>query len=449
MSEHAKDGVAASFTKMIQDDRKKKRNTELANQILGSGRRSSAPGAVSNRRGGGPNNSLASRVGVQKVMKPGRPTGRPTSNHHFNYYNSKPANGPAPRQNTNSRNARDVTNLSYLRGSGGARGGRTASHLQIDRRNRLANAVEQDVAVNGTSAQFNIRGGPQASGLGGMGAGMNIRGMASNGPFTVIASNFAPGTTARDVESAMAPIGQDILGCVLLADVPTVIAELVFAKREGAENVIATFNNQRADGRLLYVYMKGGGPSLTHGKTFKPTPVSQKPASRASPSSSNTPTINPGLTATQANESHILGASREPASEPAIPDSSSSFPRNETSSQTQQHSDSGRNLNDEQDREMMDVDQAPAPPTGPSNSRTNGRGGSTRPRDDYDDRRRNDRDYNSRGRYQDNRGYSGYSARDSRYDRGPRQSYGRDYRSGGMYSDRMYSSGGGRSYGGR
>ena len=77
---------------------------------------------------------------------------------------------------------------------------------------------------------------------------MNIRGMASNGPFAVIASNFAPGTTARDVESAMAPIGQDILGCVLLADVPTVIAELVFAKREGAENVIATFNNQRVRG---------------------------------------------------------------------------------------------------------------------------------------------------------------------------------------------------------
>jgi hypothetical protein len=42
----------------------------------------------------------------------------------------------------------------------------------------------------------------------------------------------------------MGPVGGEMIACNLLTSNPTVIYELVFAEREGAENVIATFNNQ-------------------------------------------------------------------------------------------------------------------------------------------------------------------------------------------------------------
>lgn len=72
--------------------------------------------------------------------------------------------------------------------------------------------------------------------------GITIRGLA--GPFVVMAQNFAPGTTAADIESAMAPVGGLITSCRLVKQHPIVTAELVFESKEGADNVIATFNNQ-------------------------------------------------------------------------------------------------------------------------------------------------------------------------------------------------------------
>ena len=77
---------------------------------------------------------------------------------------------------------------------------------------------------------------------------MSIRGMATPapaGPYVVIASNFAPGTTAADIEAAMQPIGGEVRSCKLASASPTVMAELIFEEKEGAENVIATFNNQK------------------------------------------------------------------------------------------------------------------------------------------------------------------------------------------------------------
>lgn len=59
-------------------------------------------------------------------------------------------------------------------------------------------------------------------------------------------SNFAPGTTSADIESVMAPIGGAMLGCKLLSSSPTVIVEMVFVERSGADNVIAMFNNKKA-----------------------------------------------------------------------------------------------------------------------------------------------------------------------------------------------------------
>jgi hypothetical protein len=111
--------------------------------------------------------------------------------------------------------------------------------------------------------------------------GITIRGLA--GPFVVMAQNFAPGTTAADIESAMTPVGGIIISCRLLKQHPIVIAEIVFESKQGADNVIATFNNQtvrpfpshlsfqspprtntklvickQADGRVLSVYAKPG-----------------------------------------------------------------------------------------------------------------------------------------------------------------------------------------------
>lgn len=71
---------------------------------------------------------------------------------------------------------------------------------------------------------------------------MTIRGLA--GPFAVMAQNFAPGTTAADIESAMTPMGGIVTSCRLVKYHPILIAEIVFESKEGAENVIATFNNQ-------------------------------------------------------------------------------------------------------------------------------------------------------------------------------------------------------------
>ena len=60
----------------------------------------------------------------------------------------------------------------------------------------------------------------------------------------VIAENFAPGTTAADIESAMAPIGGPVLKCSVTTSASTVIAELVFESRDGADRVIEQFHDQ-------------------------------------------------------------------------------------------------------------------------------------------------------------------------------------------------------------
>lgn len=112
--------------------------------------------------------------------------------------------------------------------------------------------------------------------------GITIRGLA--GPFVVIAQNLAPGTTAGDLESAMMPVGGLVSKCRIIKTHPIVIAEIEFQTKEGADRVIERFNNQlvrtrtmsrylwqrarrhntdsssQADGRVLHVYSKVGGP---------------------------------------------------------------------------------------------------------------------------------------------------------------------------------------------
>ena len=72
--------------------------------------------------------------------------------------------------------------------------------------------------------------------------GISIKGLA--GPYIVIAKNFAQGTTADDIESAMTPVGGVCLSCRIVTERPKVIAELTFESKEGADNVVSTFNNQ-------------------------------------------------------------------------------------------------------------------------------------------------------------------------------------------------------------
>lgn len=72
----------------------------------------------------------------------------------------------------------------------------------------------------------------------------SVKGIAS-GPTVVLGSNFAPGTTAADIESALEPVGGTMLSCSLMVTYPSVVAEMTFADRSGAEAVVSTFNNQK------------------------------------------------------------------------------------------------------------------------------------------------------------------------------------------------------------
>lgn len=72
--------------------------------------------------------------------------------------------------------------------------------------------------------------------------GLTIRGLA--GPFSVMAQNFAPGTTAADIESAMTPVGGEMVSCTVVKTKPIIIVEMVFVSREGGERVIETFNDK-------------------------------------------------------------------------------------------------------------------------------------------------------------------------------------------------------------
>jgi hypothetical protein len=73
---------------------------------------------------------------------------------------------------------------------------------------------------------------------------MNIKGAAS-GPYIVIAQNFQLGTTAADIESVMQDVGGQLTSCKLVASNPTVIAEMAFVEKSGAEKVIDTFNGKK------------------------------------------------------------------------------------------------------------------------------------------------------------------------------------------------------------
>lgn len=95
---------------------------------------------------------------------------------------------------------------------------------------RAAALDRMDVDVN-IQKQVNVRS-----------QGISIRGIA--GPFTVVGQNFAPGTTAADIESVLTPFGGHMESCKIVKTKPFVVAEMVFASKEGGDRVIETFNNK-------------------------------------------------------------------------------------------------------------------------------------------------------------------------------------------------------------
>lgn len=52
-------------------------------------------------------------------------------------------------------------------------------------------------------------------------------------------------------------VDEDVV-CRIVTAKPTVIAEILFKDRANADTVVSKFNNQKADGRQLYVYIKSG-----------------------------------------------------------------------------------------------------------------------------------------------------------------------------------------------
>ncbi|KAF4510405.1 hypothetical protein G6O67_002293 [Ophiocordyceps sinensis] len=232
--------AAPDFQKFISDARERKRNEVLANTIFSRDRRQSAPSKLKHPPGG----LLASRVGVNKRTHSGNSNNNrqnvPSGNvdgewthdlhdsvNHHHHHRSSPA-----------LDAR----VSHARPRPGPNRATTSQ-----RNSRLASALD-----NMNVDQVNVLRGPSAGGM-----GMSIRGLA--GPFVVLGQNFAPGTTAADIESAVTPIGGEMVSCKILKTCPFLMVEMVFVSREGGERVIETFNDKTADGRILKVYPKLGG----------------------------------------------------------------------------------------------------------------------------------------------------------------------------------------------
>ncbi|KAK0637298.1 hypothetical protein B0T17DRAFT_106016 [Bombardia bombarda] len=256
---------ASDFEKIINAGRDRKKNETLAAKIFNRDRRSSTP-----QRGPAPGGSLASRAGVTKQRAVSSAAPRQNTigdingewTHDLHGSQSARRGSPAAGARPGSLAAR-ISNPSG--GGGGARGGSSSASFNNGNPRQQRRAAQVAQALTRTELQpaaSTARVSPVSQGGSGgsFNKGLTIRGLA--GPFAVMAQNFAPGTTAADIESAMTPIGGIITSCYVVKQHPIVIAEIVFESREGAESVISTFNNQTADGRVLSVYPKVGSSTV-------------------------------------------------------------------------------------------------------------------------------------------------------------------------------------------
>ncbi|KAI2631029.1 hypothetical protein GGR54DRAFT_182248 [Hypoxylon sp. NC1633] len=233
---------ATEFEKIINAGRERKKNEALAARIFkktkDNKRRASAPSA----------GSLASRAGVNKRVSSGaRPSaGNINGEWAHDLHNSRTKNAKA-RQDPNSLAARI-----HAPGTTLPRSKNNQRNTRPNRAAQLANAFERTTSSPATAKQhMNVQ---QSSTAQSSRQGMTIRGLA--GPSAVMAQNFAPGTTAADIESAMTPVGGIVSSCRLVKTQPIVIAEIIFESKEGADRVVEMFNNKTADGRTIQVYPK-------------------------------------------------------------------------------------------------------------------------------------------------------------------------------------------------
>ncbi|OJD16248.1 hypothetical protein AJ78_03585 [Emergomyces pasteurianus Ep9510] len=205
---------AVSFDEIIQAARIRRKKQALTDQFFETKRRSSAPGAGSGARSGSGSGAgaLANRVSAA----PGSLASRA---------------GIAKRS----------TAAAITRKPGATVPTRPA------RQNRMFSDV-----ITQNNGQATVHDGSP---------GFSIKGSAS-GPCVLLGSNFAPGTTAADIESALEPVGGAMLGCKIVSTNPVVTAEMIFEERSGAESVVSRFNNQKADGRILHIRIKPGPPPL-------------------------------------------------------------------------------------------------------------------------------------------------------------------------------------------
>ncbi|KAK4553529.1 hypothetical protein LTR86_009325 [Recurvomyces mirabilis] len=226
------DKIANSLDEVLQASRKE-RGASLAQEMLGTNPQKLAQEMLGKRpktnpptRPAGPSpmqGSLASRVGITK------------------------RSNSLPRTNSTGapRNPRQPSHL-----------GRSAIPNNSRPQNSRAESHVIDISSD-SSAPAKSNGYSQRNAIDNGGNGLSIRG-AAGGPYIVRAQNFAPGTSAADIESVMLNVGGQMNYCKLVsvATAAMVIAEMSFVDRSGADEVIKTFNNKKADGRMLYVYMQ-------------------------------------------------------------------------------------------------------------------------------------------------------------------------------------------------
>ncbi|KAI6251122.1 hypothetical protein HI914_00638 [Erysiphe necator] len=228
------------FNAIVQAERRRRKNESVAQKMFDKARRQNT-----SRRGGGHHKhgtvpSLASRVSEIGISKRTHSaSNRPRRSGGFGARSDNPEddwthdlhglNNPSiGSSNSNGEDSRVRANL--------------ATRKLISENHLISSPTFQ--------TQFNIVGNAKPT------ESLSIRGLA--GPYTVIVKNLATGTTAADIESAMAPVGGLILSCRLISERPRVIAEVILETKEGADNIVETFNNQSADGNILHVYHKVG-----------------------------------------------------------------------------------------------------------------------------------------------------------------------------------------------
>lgn len=206
-----------SLADIVKAARERKKREALAQQFLGSqARKANAPGAgaVSSRPKDQKPSLLSRTSGIQKQRSS---SARPAAS------------------NIDGKWQHDLHRVNNPNGPGPKRLNRTASTPQIDRNTRNFDKFASALGRNAQNARDT-----------GDGPGFNIRGVANRGPYTIVASNFAQGTTGSDIEQVMAPHGRgSFISARIITPGPTVMAEIDFETIEGADNVIQIFNGKK------------------------------------------------------------------------------------------------------------------------------------------------------------------------------------------------------------